>query len=174
MDEQARMLHNCAIDAPIANFLEVGTFVGRSASVIGQVAKLRNGFLICVDWFAKGQSYWNDRSVVYKDTLISFRENMEKLGLNDRIITLRGRSENVLPLVQGSFGMVYIDGGHFEKPLTGDLNWAWEHTVKNGFICLHDYGNKEYPDVKTVIDKFISEKGITIYLQSGSLVVLRK
>ena len=113
---QAQVLHDYALLSPIPNYLEIGTFAGRSASIIANVAKDRNGFVICVDFFMRNHKLWGTDRII-PDVLIEFRENMDKLGLSDNVIAIKGNTDAILPMIDGKFGMIYVDGGHVEKYL---------------------------------------------------------
>jgi predicted O-methyltransferase YrrM len=41
-DSEAELLKECAEQAPLNRFLEIGTFLGKSASVLASVAKEQN------------------------------------------------------------------------------------------------------------------------------------
>ncbi len=51
-----------------------------------------------------------------------------------------------------SMDLVFVDGGHDEKTLAADSINAFRMINSSGCIVWHDYGNKEYPDVKQYLD----------------------
>lgn len=172
--DQAKCLHEFAMLAPIPNYVEIGTYAGRSASVIANVAKERNGYLMCFDFFMRNHKLWGTDDVIIPDGLVYFRDAMEKQGVLDRIITIRGNTENTLPMTKGVFGMVYVDGGHIEKYLSRDLEWVYQHTIPGGYIICHDYTNKDWPDVRICVDNFLAYNHLKIVKQVGSMVVIKR
>jgi predicted O-methyltransferase YrrM len=77
-----------------SSILEVGTLVGYSAIRMGR--HLRPGQkIICVE--------------ASEDMATVARGNIEKAGLSDRISVVVGDANKVLPKLQGSFDMVYLD-----------------------------------------------------------------
>ena len=170
---QAQVLHDYALLSPIPTYLEIGTFAGRSASVIANVAKERNGFLICIDFFMRNHKLWGTETII-PDVLLYFKEAMAKQGVADRVVTLKGNTETILPQLDGIFGFIYVDGGHIEKYLVPDLEWAYQHTMVGGYIICHDYTNKDWPDVKRCVDNFLSYNHLKIIKQVGSMVVIKR
>lgn len=113
--------------------LELGAFFGYSTVVMASVARL----VYSVDWHqgddhAGPYSTWDG----YKANLIGYR-------VADRVITIRGRFEDEVPLLRDR-GVVcdgaFLDGFHSEEAVTRDLNLALMVVRKGGFIAFHDYG----------------------------------
>lgn len=58
--------------------------------------------------------------------------------------------------------MLFIDDGHLEHEIRGDIE-AWiEHMRVSGYVLFHDYGSKEWPDVKMVVDEVMPRYGIPL------------
>ena len=170
--EGAELLDECARKSPNANYFEIGTFLGRSASVLGNVAKERGGILTCVDCFHLNQPFNGDNSIT-ENTLYTFRENMKQIGLSETVVSIKGNSENILPIVKGKFGMIYIDAGHTEKYTILESEWAYQNIAEGGYICFHDYENYKYPDIKMVVDRFLISKKLTIEKRADSLIAIK-
>ncbi len=52
-----------------------------------------------------------------------------------------------------SMDMVFVDGGHDFKTIAADTANAFR-MAPHGCVVWHDYGNADYPDVKTYLDAF--------------------
>jgi predicted O-methyltransferase YrrM len=111
-DDEASVLFECASKAPLNRILELGSFVGKSAVVLSSALN-KNGTLICVDFFSKNHVFkTNTENEIVADTLVSFWNNVTERGLENKILTLKGNYNNILPTLEGRFGMIFIDGGH--------------------------------------------------------------
>lgn len=103
-----------------SNILEVGTLVGYSAIRIGR--HLRPGqALTCVE--------------VNGDIAKEARKNIEKAGLSDRITVVVGDAKKVLPKLQGSYDMVFLDAAKDEY--LGYLK-SVEHLLHRGSVVAAD------------------------------------
>lgn len=61
-------------------------------------------------------------------------------------------SERFLP---DNFDLIFIDGGHDYPSIAWDLSYAYGHLAEDGFLFIHDYGNRG--DVKHAVD-YIAER----------------
>jgi len=132
------------------DFLEVGSFAGRSSGVIGTIAKESEAHLFCVDIWdisprAKKYSTWPRKISEI------FQTNMDKLGLSETVIPIMDRSENVLKKWSTPLRFIHIDGCHEYEFVKKDIEWR-NHLVKGGIICFHDY-YKRWPGVVRAIDE---------------------
>lgn len=50
---------------------------------------------------------------------------------------------------------IFIDDGHLEPEITGDILGWQPHMTANGIMVFHDYGSHHWPDVKKVVDKLM-------------------
>ena len=173
-DQEMTLLDELAREAPLNRYLEIGSFIGHSASVIGQVAKDRNGTLICIDAFLENQKYWGAEGDVITSTFDSFWLNMNKAKLIDNIVTLSGYSCTYLPKMRGKFGLIYIDGGHTIASVLPDSISCWGKLKPGGILAWHDYGNEKWQDVKTVVDCLMSKWDLKPYKQAGYILAIRK
>lgn len=166
-DAEAEMLFVLAESAPLKRIIEIGTFVGKSASVLAQACDT----LVCVDTFPKDMKYCGS-DIVVTDTLKTFLANMESIGLMHKIISFKGHTSNVLPNLNGKFGMIYIDGGHTISDVLPNSLWAWEHLPSGGVLAWHDY-DTSWQDIKIVVDTLCTKWGKELR-QAGSLVSITK
>jgi predicted O-methyltransferase YrrM len=111
-------------------FLEIGSFEGRSACWL--LSTLLGGpecVLICVDTFD-----------AHPEQESNFDHNIRKCGAEHRVLKLRGRSEQVLPLLEAaSFDFIYVDGSHGMLDVLGDAAEAWRLASPGGVVVFDDY-----------------------------------
>jgi hypothetical protein len=72
------------------------------------------------------------------DTLPRFRATLTGAGLDDAVIAIVGRSEEVARLWGAPLGMLFIDGGHTDAAAQADYeSWArW--VAPAGALAIHD------------------------------------
>jgi len=142
--------------------VEIGSWKGRSARVIGENTK---GRLTCIDtWaasspelgveFAKGAILaGHDPDWVYDE----FRFNM--IGL-DNVGALRMSSWDAAGHASRNnvrFDMAFIDGAHDYESVSEDIA-AWRALLKPGsLICGHDYA-PEWSGVTKAVDELVPER----------------
>jgi SAM-dependent methyltransferase len=140
-------LYDAAVLAPpVGNFVEIGCEYGRSTSLIAQVAKERNQYLVCIDPFVKHLSGAEGAGVGAHTFGMLCKLNLP-------FSFLFGHSFNV-PYNFGPISFLHVDGNHSVPFLRSDLDRFFPLVVDGGYIALHDYGNDGpySKDVKTFLD----------------------
>jgi len=109
--------------------LEIGSFCGLSAAVLSECG----AHLVCIDPFLGGEDLPD------RDTSAIFVDNMRRLGRLGNITILRGRSEDVLPLLSAMrFRLIFIDGSHEFESVKSDISMALSLLADGGIIVLDD------------------------------------
>jgi predicted O-methyltransferase YrrM len=133
-DEEKIALYRTVLQLPphcIA--LEVGSYLGASASIIDSAVRRRNGQLHCVDT-------WQNQAMdePERDTWAEFEANMRRLGA--AIVPHRGFSVDVARTLSLRLDFLFVDGDHSEEAVEADLA-AWLPKLKpGGIVALHDIG----------------------------------
>jgi predicted O-methyltransferase YrrM len=113
--------------------LEVGSYLGASAAVIGSAMRHRNGQLHCVDT-------WENQAMDGPEceTWPEFEANVRRL--ESVIVPHRGFSVDVAQTVSLSLDFLFVDGDHSAEAVDADLS-AWLPKLKpGGIVALHDIG----------------------------------
>ena len=113
--------------------LEVGSYLGASACVIGSAIARRNGLLHCVDT-------WQNQAMdtPARDTWPEFQANTEPLGAV--VVPHRGLSTDVARYLSGALDFLFIDGDHSEEAVDADLSTWLPKVKRGGIVALHDIG----------------------------------
>ncbi len=125
---------------PGCKFLEVGSWCGDSARILGKIAQENGGYLFCVDWW-KGNVGTDLANIAKKEDIFSlFWKNMCREGLEDVVVPIRANSDVAsLILKDHVFELVFLDGDHrFEATLNDIKKYAPLVRKENGILCGHD------------------------------------
>jgi predicted O-methyltransferase YrrM len=128
--------------------LEIGTYCGKSAIYLGAAARLTGGTVFTVDHHRgseENQVGWehHDPSLVVPelglmDTLPTFRATLARAGLEQEVVAVIGTSTTVAAHWRTPLSLLFIDGGHGEKPAHDDYE-SWAAWVQpEGHLLIHD------------------------------------
>lgn len=131
---------------------EIGTYCGKSAIYLGAAARHTGSVVVTVDHHRGSEEIqpgWehHDPTLVdprsgRMDSLPTFRATIAAAGLEDEVIAVVGRSDRVAGLWNTPLGLLFIDGGHSEEPVTRDYEGWAPHVMVGGALVFHDI----YPD----------------------------
>jgi predicted O-methyltransferase YrrM len=164
------------------NFLEIGSFEGRSAVWIVQYMMEDGGELICVDTWEGGAEHVNGEMSGAEDR---FKHNIGLVMDNfvDRkVLPVKSTSVEALGgwIAQKQFDFIYIDGSHLAKDVLTDACMAWPLLKKGGFMVFDDYlwkpqGFTLLQRPKVAIDTFVNMfEDELIVAHSGYQLIVRK
>lgn len=167
--------------------LEVGSWAGGSAVVWARSLEKHNdgkGRVLCVDpwkpYFGDKQP-WTSRALYQKMDAASksgaivhlFHHNITAAGYGDKVITMRGYSDDCLPALRSEqFDIVYIDGDHSYKAVGRDLANAKGLCREGGILCGDDlevqYQAADKANLDANIEKdFILDPGSKTWFHPG-------
>jgi predicted O-methyltransferase YrrM len=129
--------------------LEVGCFKG-----FGTVLMARAGARVwALDWH-RGDS-GGDPSLGQQDTLCAWWRNVRRFGVEDQVVGLVGRSEDVLCLLRdGFFDLAFVDADHSYRSVRHDLVQVLPLLRAGGVIVCHDYC-EVWPGVVQAVDELV-------------------
>lgn len=147
-EEVVRLFELARTASAMGPLLEIGSYCGRSAAIIGQACRENKGILYSIDHHEgseeqqPGEEYFDpdlyDERTCGVNTLPFFRDTLKKAGLVETVVPIVSASRTVGRLWQTKLAMVFIDGGHsFEAAHTDFLTWA-PHLMPKGLLVIHD------------------------------------
>lgn len=165
------------------NFLEIGSFEGRSAVWIAQNMMEDGGELICIDTWEGGEEHVNGEMVGSEERFKNNTDLVMGNFVDRKIIPIKSTSVEALGnlIAQNKqFDFIYIDGSHVAKDVLTDACMSWPLLKQNGFMAFDDYlwkpeGFTINKRPKVAIDTFVNifEDEISISF-SGYQFIIRK
>lgn len=124
--------------------LDIGTFFGRSAICFAEVAKS----VVTVDTFCGGIV----NNQVQEPKMVTYDDFLTNIAGYKNITHYVGRSDEILPLLEGPFDVIFIDGSHRYEDVRSDAKLSLPLLKEDGIIIFHDYFD-EYltPGVKQAV-----------------------
>jgi len=147
-DEAVRLFKLADQASEMGPVLEIGSYCGRSAAIMGRACQKNNGTLYSIDHHIgseeqqPGEEYFDpelfDNRTGGVNTLPFFRETLKKTNLEDTVIPIVSTSIVVGKMWQTPLAMVFIDGGHsFDAAYSDFLTWS-PHLLTRGLLVIHD------------------------------------
>jgi predicted O-methyltransferase YrrM len=185
--DEGLFLYERAVERlPHGPALEVGTYCGKSAIYLGAAAQQTGGTVFTVDHHRgseENQAGWehHDTSLVdpefgLMDTLPTFRKTVLRAGLQDEVVAVVGRSMTVARFWTTALSLLFIDGGHGEKPAHDDYDGWTPWVMPGGLLVIHDVfpnpeegGRPPYEIYLRALDDGFTEVGVC-----GSMRALRR
>jgi predicted O-methyltransferase YrrM len=158
-------------------YLEIGTFYGANILSVAETYGFHNDSkLYCIDpWedYEDYPEYKNSQDTIYN----TFINNIEKSGVEDKIIINRGYSDKLIPKFEDDFfDIIYIDGNHEPEYVLEDAVLSFRKLKTGGVMIFDDYGWGGPDLTQKGIDGFLSgyHKRITYLGGIDTQVFIRK
>ncbi len=180
-------LYETALAAGSGVVLEVGTYCGKSTLYLAAAARETASTVVTVDHHRgseENQAGWEyhdttlvDPATGRLDTLPHLRRSLEAAAVEDVVVAVVGRSEQVGRIWSTPAAMLFLDGGHSEEQAQADYEAWWRHVAPGGLLAIHDV----FPDPADggqapfhVLERAVREGSFTETRTVGSLRVLRR
>jgi predicted O-methyltransferase YrrM len=134
--------------------VEIGSWKGRSAYVLGHACREKGARLICIDTFCGCDSQRELYQESMKVGIEKFiEENIAKNTAGLPINFIAGNSIDVYKdIADGALAFCFIDGDHYNPGVKLDLDNYWPKVKAGGIFAGHDYSN-EFPDVVSEVSQ---------------------
>lgn len=164
--------------------VEVGSFIGSSAAILGNMLKQNKGVLLCVDTWCGDINMWlmdQFHSTMHKTDgnpklYDLFILNMIKNHLTDTVIPLRVSSivgARMLKVLNYEIDFVYVDSAHEAGETFMELMLYHDVLKNKGIIFGDDYYG--FPAVKYDVDLFCKCFGYTLcFTGDGDTWIIQK
>lgn len=149
---EAKALYECCREVRRwACVVEVGCQLGRSSSIITQMASALNFYSLHIDPYT-GQPEFMQQWATMMYRVGGVQEHAFTL-LCMRTEQAEWHLEKLAP-----FDLAYIDGDHGTAEVEMDLALVACKIRRGGLLACHDYGRESLPTVKSALDGFIDER----------------
>ncbi len=153
------------------NFLEIGSFEGRSTVWIVENMMVEGEHIDCIDTWEGGEEHSNgemggaeerfDHNIVAADTKYSNRFVEKYKGLSTyQLARIYGEGRFDPAHIAGFYDFIYIDGSHIAKDVLTDACMAWPLLKSGGIMVFDDYTWGNPRDIlhrpKPAIDAFVN------------------
>lgn len=136
--------------------VEIGTWYGGSSSIIAPSA---SGMLFCVDTYKESSDELDGN-----DTYDTFISNMERLGLIDKIVAIRGDAMDpeIIAKLPEQIDFLYVDHEHTYDAVTR-LWTLIKPRLKHGCVVLFDdYHRDNWPGVVAAVDEIVASGDLSM------------
>lgn len=152
--------------------LEVGTYQGKSSSVLGLALKVNgvNGELTTIDPHEGVIGALDQGTHQTESTWDAARNTIEKLNVNAQVRLLKQFSFDVVwdkPL-----DCLFIDGLHDYPNVARDYHHFARHLKPGAWVAFHDY-SPHWPGVRSFVDELLDAGNHRFVWQADSLIVLK-
>ena len=145
---ESQKLYDCAKRLPEgAVVVEVGTWEGGSAMLLGAAVEEKGGTVFTID---------NFRTDVFPGGRKPEEVTRNNLVNSKNVTLLVGNSEEIAASWDKPIDMLFIDGDHVYASVHEDIK-NWVSKVKDGgIVCFHDYGS--YTDVTIAVNEALMKR----------------
>ena len=143
-------------DKPI-QYLEIGVHSGVNLiSVERLYAKHPESRLYAIDPWQDYDEY-KEYKGTQDQTYLRFCRHIRSFGLEEKVVTVRGLSNEKIPTLEDNFfDIVYIDGNHNPEFVLEDAVLSFRKLKTNGYLIFDDYGFDGKEGTSKGIDGFLS------------------
>lgn len=145
-DERDALHEHASKVAHLGPLAEIGGYCGKSAIVLGEVARNYDTVVFSIDWhrgspeMAQGRECHHPEMMTdgLFDSLPHFRRNVHEAGLELYVVPVVGASPSVGLWWQTPLAFLFIDGAHDDDGVMTDYTMWSRHVVPGGMLAFHD------------------------------------
>lgn len=148
-DDEAGVLFTALGQVPAGSFVvEIGSQLGRSSTLITQMARERGFHSIHVDPFCEQDVWAHD----FVKRMCEVRNDRDR---SFSFLCMRtDQARDILDQIH-PIHLIYVDGDHTSAGVRTDLEFARVNLEQGGFLLCHDYGRESLPDVYREVQHFL-------------------
>ena len=147
--DEGLALYDAAVGvAALGPLVEIGSYCGRSTILLAAAAATAGTHVMTIDHHRGSEEHqpgWEyhdpglvDPAVGRIDTLPVFRHTIATSGLEDHVIAVVARAEDIGRYWRRPLGMVFVDGSHTDESAQRDYE-VWAPLVApGGLLAIHD------------------------------------
>lgn len=166
------------------DFLEIGSFEGRSTVWLVENALEDGGEIVCVDTWEGGEEHVRQGvNMNYAEQNFDYNMRVLKDNFQNRWVDkVKAKSKDALihfHIIERTFDFIYIDGSHVAADVMTDACLAWPLLKPGGVMVFDDYRwGEPIPEThkpKLAVDAFIAIFQEQLYVvNSGYQMIIQK
>ena len=148
-EDEGLALYEAAVGvAPLGPLVEIGSYCGRSTLLLAAAARSAGTHVVTIDHHRGSEEHqpgWEyhdpqlvDPQVGRIDTLPSFRKVVALSGLEDAVLAVVGRAEDLGRYWTAPAGLVFVDGSHTDASAQRDYELWAPRVAAGGLLAIHD------------------------------------
>ena len=137
------------------DILEIGTYFGRSASLLAHYLNKDEKLFIC-DPFESGLQYLTHEHASIEVLKRNIKTVTPDFDFNQLVVNQCFSYDLQLPEDQ-QFRFIHVDAGHSKEEAQHDLRLADAHLLEKGIISVDDYKHFRFPGVVEAVEIFMNE-----------------
>ena len=175
-DDQARLLWDAAAGVTTGRLVvEIGSFHGKSTVVLARA--VADGVeVVAIDPHAgndRGPGQWHGAAGTGAADHEAFRDHLRAAGVDDRVRHVRQFSQDAHGDVDGTIGLLFVDGAHGYGPASADIRTWGARVGPGGAMLIHDVFNSTF--VTLAVFRLLAASGEWRYVgRSRSLAAYRR
>lgn len=150
--------------------LEVGSWTGVSACVLGSLAQKKKGHLTIVDWFQGNPNSHLYKEARYNNIRNILVDNLAQCGVNNYTIVEKPSEEAVKQFKDDTFDLIFLDGDHRYEGVKKDIQLWLPKVKRHGILCGHDC-EVLYTDLQDLYDKLYDKDCSHLHLGVSRAVI---
>jgi MMP 1-O-methyltransferase len=168
-------------------FIEIGSYCGKSTLYLAAAARVRDTTVVTIDHHRGSEEHqpgWEyhdprfvDPGTGRIDTLPVLRRTLAEAGVEDVVVAVVGRSEQLAAMWGRPVSLVFIDGSHTDESAQQDYEGWAPRVGEGGLLVIHDV----FPDPADggqapyrIYRQALASGAFTKLAATGSLHVLRR
>lgn len=140
---------------PESIILEIGSWKGRSTCCLGLGCAEKRCVIYAIDVFLHLQE---------------FKRNIESCNLQDMVVPVQGKSDDIAIRWTLPVDFLFIDGGHEYRQVLADFKHYFSYVVSGGLVALHDV-SKHWPGPSNVwieeVEPKLENRGAAMSIRYG-------
>ena len=148
-EDEGLALYAAAVEvAALGPLVEIGSYCGRSTLLLAAAAASADTHVVTIDHHRGSEEHqpgWEyhdpalvDPAVGRIDTLPTFRGVIAGSGLEEHVIAVVARAEDIGRYWNVAAGLVFIDGSHTDQSAQRDYETWASHVATGGLLAIHD------------------------------------
>lgn len=148
--------------------VEIGTYYGRTAYILGCGAKVSGGHVTTIDPYTP---HVIGEMTVSPEIAPIVKAMLKDRGLSKYVTPIVGDARAVAKTWNTPIDLLFIDGSHEYKDAKADFN-AWKKHV-DGLIAFHDYADA-WPGIQRLVNEIVEAGQWEIAHRADATVVLKR